>query len=200
LHGVLGSLGSAANQFYNPYGLHGDSNTGMLYIADHTNDRITSYQFTTGSSSIVAGGNGPGLTTTQLWYPHAIFFDAISNSLLIANANGNNIVRWTLSANEWTLVVGHMDGSSGNTSTTLNYPSDVMLDPMGNIYVSDRYSHRIQWFMNGESNGRTIAGVVENKGNNSTLLNGPSSIALDGQLNLYVVDLNNHRIQKFLRY
>ena len=200
LHSVLGSFGSAIDQLYYPYSLQGDSNTGMLYITDHTNYRITCYQFTNGSMSIVAGGNGPGLNTTQLWNPHAVFFDAVSNNLFIANAQANNIVRWTLGANEWTLVVGYMNGSSGNTSTTFNYQSDVMLDPMGNVYVSDRRNHRIQCFMNGESNGRTIAGVVENMGNDSTLLNGPSSIALDGQLNLYVVDQNNHRIQKFLRY
>jgi hypothetical protein len=51
--------------------------------------------------------------------------------------------------------------------------------------------------MNGQSDGITIAGV---SGSNSTMLNSPFSIALDNQLNLYVADTNNQRIQKFLRY
>jgi len=37
-------------------------------------------------------------------------------------------------------------------------------------------------------------------GNNASLFNYPISIAFDNQLNLYVSDYENHRIQKFLRY
>lgn len=150
--------------------------------------------------NVVAGGNGPGLNTSQFWYPHAFFYDDFSNSFLIANAKANNVVRWKLGAVNWTLIAGDMNGSAGNTSTLLNFPSDVTIDPMGNVYVVDRYSHRVQLYLNGQSNGSTIAGVGTVSGNNSTLLNGPTSLALDGQLNLYVVDQNNHRVQKFSRY
>jgi hypothetical protein len=77
---------------------------------------------------------------------------------------------------------------------------DLTLDPMGNLYVADRDNYRIQFFFAGQSNGITIAGMTEISGNSSTLLNSPKSIALDNQLNLYVSDSNNHRIQMFQRY
>ena len=51
-----------------------------------------------------------------------------------------------------------------------------------------------------QSTGVTIAGMTGVAGNSSTLLNSPYSVALDSQLNLYVSDTNNHRVQKFFRY
>ena len=74
------------------------------------------------------------------------------------------------------------------------------IDPMGNLYVADRNNHRIQFFLNGQLNGTTIAGITSTSGNNSTTLSQPRSVKLDSQLNLYVADASNHRIQKFLRY
>ena len=100
----------------------------------------------------------------------------------------------------WTSVAGDAQGISGNDSNLFNGPMDLTLDPMGNLYVADRRNHRIQLFLTGQSSGVTIAGVVDYAGNASNLLNQPYSLTLDNQLNLYVADSLNHRIQKFLRY
>jgi hypothetical protein len=158
------------------------------------------YLLNNSSRTVVAGGNGNGINSTKLSVPYAAFYDSSSNSLLIANFGGNNIVRWVLGASNWTLVVGSQSGTAGKTSTLLDGPTDVMLDPMGNMYVADRTNHRIQFFLKGQSNGKTIAGITGKSGNNSTMLHYPNSVALDNQLNLYVADYYNHRIQKFLRY
>jgi hypothetical protein len=71
---------------------------------------------------------------------------------------------------------------------------------MGNMYVADGFNYRIQFYYAGQSNGTTIAGITGVTGNNTTTLSTPLSVALDSQLNLYVVDTYNHRVQKFLRY
>jgi DNA-binding beta-propeller fold protein YncE len=71
---------------------------------------------------------------------------------------------------------------------------------MGNVYVADTMNHRIQFISSGQLDGVTIAGMTASSGNSSTLLNSPYSLALDNQLNLYVSDSNNHRIQKFFHY
>jgi len=75
-----------------------------------------------------------------------------------------------------------------------------MLDPMGNMYVADQYNQRIQFFYSGQSDGVTIAGITSVASTNSNTLNSPTSLTLDNQLNLYVADTYNHRIQKFVRY
>lgn len=71
---------------------------------------------------------------------------------------------------------------------------------MGNVYVADALNHRIQFFPFNQVNGSTIAGISSLIGTNATLVNTPYSLALDSQLNLYVADTYNHRIQKFYRY
>jgi hypothetical protein len=93
-----------------------------------------------------------------------------------------------------------MNGTPGSGSTALYNPWDVILDSMRNIYVDDRYNERIQFFLAGQNNGTTIAGVCCGYGTGATYLKAPLSVALDSQLNLYVADSDNDRIQKFVRY
>lgn len=159
-----------------------------------------SYTLSTTVGTLVAGGNGAGNSNMQLNDPRGLYFDSPTNSLIIANRGTNNVIRWVIGASNWTLVAGNIDGSIGNDSIGFNNPWDVTLDPMGNIYVADRYNHRIQFFQAGQTNGTTIAGVTGLSGTSSTRLNEPLSIALDSQLNLYVADTQNNRIQKFTRY
>lgn len=153
------------------------------------------------SSGVVFSGlSGAGTGVTQLLGPYRIYFDSLSSSIIIANMLANNIVQVTENATSWTLLAGNFDGSLGNNSTSLYRPADVTFDPMGNMYVADRNNHRIQLFLNGQTEGITIAGITGVSGSNATLLNEPRSVKLDSQLNLYVTDSLNHRIQKFLRY
>ena len=132
--------------------------------------------------------------------PFAIYLDLTSNSLIIANRGVNNIVKWVLGASTWTLLVGSGSGSSGSSSTLLNGPCGVILDPLGNIYVADTSNHRIQFFRKGQTNGTTVAGVTGVSGSTDLLLSGPYAIRLDIDNSLYVADTNNQRIQKFTSY
>ncbi|CAF3785209.1 unnamed protein product [Rotaria sp. Silwood1] len=156
-------------------------------------------QYLSGASSgtVIAGGNGPGTGSTQLNGPFGIYFDSVSNSLVIANRGANNIVRWVIGASTWTLLAGNSGGLSGSSSTLLNGPCSVTLDSMGNMYVADTFNHRIQLFLVGQQNGTTIAGSAGISGNSSSLLNTPYALKLDDQYNLYIADTYNHRVQKF---
>ncbi|CAF1192488.1 unnamed protein product [Adineta steineri] len=195
--GITGTPGSTNNTFYGPCGIARDSSTGTLYIADTYNHRIMQYLLSASSGTVAAGGNGAGSGITQLAYPYGFTFDSSSNSLLIANAQTNNIVRWVLGASNWTLVIGSPTGSSGNTSTLLSHPIGITLDPMGNIYVADSQNHRIQFFFAGQSNGTTIAGVTGSPGTSQSQLNTPCWVIVDNQLNLYISDFSNNRVQFF---
>ena len=152
------------------------------------------------NGTVAFGNQNAGLNRTQMYNPVGIYLDYLSNSLLIANHGVNNVVRWIRSEHEWILMAGNINGVGGSTSTTLRAMTDMILDPMGNMYVADRNNHRIQLFMPGEYVGKTIAGVTGVFGTNASLFNNPWCVKLDNQLNLYIADANNHRIQKFLRY
>jgi DNA-binding beta-propeller fold protein YncE len=191
--------GSTNSQLNMPRDAALDPNTRTLYISDCWNHRVMRYLPNASSGTVVAGGNGLGTSINQLNYPFGIHFDVTTNSLIIANYNSNNIVRWVLGDTSWTLVAGSSTGTSGNSSMLLNHPLDVVVDSMSNVYVADTDNHRIQFFRAGSLNGTTIAGIMGNPGASSTYLFKPSSLALDAQLNVYVADTFNMRIQKFLR-
>jgi sugar lactone lactonase YvrE len=175
-------------------GISLDSNSGTLYIVDSTNNRVM-----TSLGTLAAGGNGGGHTSTQLLSPRGVHFDSASNSLIIANYGAHNVVRWVLGATNWTLLAGSAIGIPGTSSTDLNYPTDVTLDSYGNLYVADTYNSRIQFYQPGQSNDTTIAGITSTLGSTATLLHYPYSMRLDAQLNLYVLDTYNQRVQKFAR-
>ena len=197
---TLGVRGTALNQLNAPYGIALNENSGTIYISEWGGHRIIQYLLGASSGNVVAGGNGAGMGSTQLNGPLGIYLDLTSNSLIIANREANNIVKWVLGASIWTLLVGSGSGSSGSSSTLLNGPCGVILDPLGNIYVADTANSRIQFFLAGQTNGTTIAGVTGVSGSTDLLLSGPYAVTLDSDNNLYVADTSNHRIQKFPSY
>jgi len=158
------------------------------------------YYIGNSSGVVVAGGQGFGLNPTQLCYPVNVYLDSPSNSLFIVNYYCNTIVRWILGDNSWTLVAGNVNGINGDTSVLLSGPSTVILDPLGNVYVSDSSNNRVQSFLLNQINGSTLAGITGINGSANNLLDYPLGITFDAQLNLYVADSGNQRVQKFSRY
>lgn len=197
---LIGINGSANNQLNFPQDVTFDTVSGTLYVSDSGNHRIMCYPANASSGIVVAGGNGPGTSNTQLNNPIGIYLDLTSNSLFIVNYQSNNVVRWILGGNSWTLVVGDINGASGSSSSLLYHPYDVTLDYLGDVYVADAGNHRIQFYLAGSLNGTTIAGITGLGGGESNLLNSPRSVALDSSMNLYVSDCLNHRVQKFAFY
>ena len=193
-------MGNGNNQFSFPYNIVRDKQSGTLYVSDHGNDRVMRYIEGSNTGVLVAGGNGTGNNINQLNHPMGIYFESLSNSLIIANTYANNIVRWRIGDSNWTLFAGNLNASSGNLPPSLSNPFAFTIDPIGNMYVADSSNHRIQFFSLGQAEGRTIAGITGVQGSSSTLLRSPFAITLDNQLNLYIGDTGGHRVQKFLRY
>ena len=196
----VGPISNSSNALNRTYGIARDPSSNIIYVSDYWNHRIMSYPPGATSGTLVIGGLGVGYNNTQLNYPVGLFFDVPSNSLIIANHVASNIVQYVLGDTSWTLLAGSSTGATGTASTVFLAPVNMVLDPMGNLYVSDRNNHRVQFFQAGQIDATTIAGVTNTSGSTATLLNWPSSLAVDNQLNLYVADTNNQRIQKFLRY
>ena len=200
IHLTAGTYGTALNQLKYPYGIALDPIKNGIYVADNDNHRVMYFPVGVRNDTIVAGNNTAGVTPTQLNKPRGVYFDSISNSIIIINEFASNIVRQPIGASNWTLVAGSLDGVASSASNRFSYPADVLLDPMNNLYVTDSWNYRVQFFLNGKINGTTIAGFTGVNGSNASLLSVPNGLALDSQLNLYVCDFYNHRIQKFLRY
>jgi sugar lactone lactonase YvrE len=185
-------------QLRNPHAVAWDINTNILYVSDTGNHRVMKYLPNSTVGVMVAGTGTAGLATTELKFPRGLIYDAMTNSLVIANSGAHNIVRWALGSQDWTLLAGSINGTSGSTTALLNGPTDIVFDRMGYMYVADENNHRVQSFAPGQLTGTTIAGVTRVPGTSATQLNGGTSVAMDSQCHLYVTDYQNARVQKFV--
>ena len=81
---------------------------------------------------------------------------------------------------------------TGSKTNPLSLPSDVSVDPGGNIYIVDSGNHRIAVF---DNDGERIS-TVSKYGKKLNELSNPVGIDVD-ENNIYVADKDNHRIQIF---
>lgn len=139
-----GSLAPTA-QLNNPWGMAKDA-AGNIYFADRSNNRVRKIN-TSGIISTVAGGGISGLgdgglaIVAKLSQPSGVAVDAAGN-IYIADA-GNNRVRKVNTSGIISTIAGNGSGSgsyfSGAVATAVSVgnPSDVKVDPAGNVYVSN---------------------------------------------------------------
>ena len=87
-------------------------------------------------------------------------------------------------------------------SANLNYPTDVAVDSVGNIYIADTNNHRIRKIDISTNIITTVAGngtaAYSGDGGLATLasLNSPYGVAVDAAGNIYIADTYNNRIRK----
>ncbi|WP_165372120.1 FG-GAP-like repeat-containing protein [Emticicia agri] len=131
---------------------------------------------------VVAGGNGEGSASNQLYIPSGIFVDN-QKKVYVADAGNSRIQKWAYGA-----TTGQTHLSSGVTG--------IFIDSLGNTYVADRYNHRVQKWTPGASVGVTVAGG-NGQGTAANQLTYPQSVYVDKTGNVFVNDRGNARIQKW---
>jgi uncharacterized protein (TIGR03437 family) len=183
---------------------------GDLYIADSANNRLRRIN-ATGSIATIAGtgmagssgDNGAGVTA-QLSFPRDVAVD-VNGNIYIADTNNMRVRRVTpqgiISTVAGTGAFGFQGDEGPAASAALAAPRGVAVDAVGTLYIADTLNHRIRKVT---SDGRitTLAGgnTPGFAGDSGTgqfaRLNTPSSVAVDGQGNVYVADTGNHRIRR----
>ncbi|CAF3322010.1 unnamed protein product [Rotaria socialis] len=115
-----------------------------VYVSDYHNHRVMKWNKGATEGIVVAGGQGRGNALTQLYRPQAIFVDTLG-TLYVADSGNHRVMRWTQGdKKQGTVVVGgHGQGAGENQ---FNYPWGLSFDRHGNLYVADRYNHRVQRF------------------------------------------------------
>ena len=208
--GYSGDGGAATSASLDwPYSVALDA-FGNLFIADTWNNRIRKVD-TGGIVTTVAGngtagysGDGGAATGAELNWPGAVGLDAVGN-LYIAD-QGNNRIRKVDTNGIITTVAGNgTNGYSGDggeaTNASLNGPSGLGSDAIGNLYIADLGNSRIRQV---DPNGiiTTVAGngiaAFSGDGGAGTnaSLNNPLGVALDAAGDLYIADQVNQRIRK----
>jgi sugar lactone lactonase YvrE len=191
--------GSTLDKLGASYALYVDT-ANNVYVSDGSNGRVVKWSLGASSGILVAGNGSSGYTSSQLNFPLGIIVASQSNTIYIADYGVQTVVTWPSGMTVGTIVAG-LNSTLGNIPSLLDRPWGIISDIYGNLYVGDSANHRIQQFCaigSSFSSGTTIAGIgvaqLSSRG-----LNLPTSIAFDSQMNLYVTDYYNHRVQKFVR-
>jgi sugar lactone lactonase YvrE len=196
-----------------PGGLGLDA-SGNVYIADSgdnkvrvvntqaSNITIDQVQICSLCIAIVAGtgdqgfggDNGPS-TSANLDNPQSVYIDSSGNQFV--SDTGNQRVRQIINSTGVisTVVGGGLgDGNAGNA--ILAAPNDIVKDPSGNLFIADQANNRIRKVDTSLSvttiAGNGSAGPGGDGSNPSNAqFNGPSSVALDQNGNVFIADSNN---------
>ncbi len=182
--------------------------SGNVYVADWANHRILKYT-SSGSMSVFAGDGTSGLvnangTSARFSNPLGLAIDA-SGNLYVSEAGNNTIRKITPSGNVSTLAGG---GTSGNqsgdldgtgTAALFSNPAGLSIDASNNIYVCDRYNHKIKK-ISPTGVVTTIAGSTagnQDGTGNSAKMERPSAIIFDAASgDFYFGDFWNCKLRK----
>jgi hypothetical protein len=133
-----------------------------------------------GTACQITGDGGPALSAS-LCVPAGVFVDA-SGDIFIADTNNFAIRKIAASSSSITTVAGTLGtgGYSPNgtaaTSALLNYPSNMLVDGSGDIFIADTDNFVIR-----EVTGGNIQTTI---GNNTQAYSGDGGSALDAELNV----------------
>lgn len=208
--GSADDIGNNAS-FNHPSGVAVDAG-GQVYVADTANNVIRAIT-PAGSVSTLAGmagsfgtNDGTG-NAARFSAPQGIAADTNGN-VYVADT-GNGTIRKIAPGGMVTTIAG-LGGKSGsvdgsNSVARFSSPTGVAVDNAGTLYVADRGNNMIRKVSNQGADWVTVtlAGVTGkgNQGNTDGVgtnarFNGPISIAVDSQNNLYVAESVNHVIRK----
>ena len=183
---------------------------GNLYLSDTDHNRVRKIDptgiITTVAGTGIAGfgGDGGPATAAQLNLPYGLAVDAGGN-LYIADLDNNRVRRVSPSGLIDTYVGRGGQGSSGDggpaTSAQLLSPRNVLVDPAGNLYVSEFAAHRVRKVTpNGIISTVAGTGIAGFRGDGgpatAAQLAFPAGLAMDRAGSLYVADSQNQRIRQ----
>ncbi|CAF1488577.1 unnamed protein product, partial [Rotaria sp. Silwood1] len=129
----------------------------------------------------VAGGNGEGSKTNQLYCPWGLYVDD-DQTIYIADHWNHRIVEWKSGATNGKVVAG------GNGAHQLNRPCDVIIDKESDsLIISDRWNNRVvRWPRGNGIRGETIISNISCFG-----------LTMDDNGFLYVVDIVIHEVRRY---
>jgi DNA-binding beta-propeller fold protein YncE len=179
-------------------------------IADSENHVIRRVDRVTGIISTIAGAGAVGAESQMAELrqekdafqpmgedPLAEISPAMQNYGQSADLSGT--VRYVING---TISRDRFSGDGGPaTEARLNFPTAVVVDGQGNLYIADTMNHRVRVVDADTGMMTTLAGIGQPRysGDGGPAvqagLNEPAALALDGRGTLYVADQSNNRVR-----
>ena len=183
-----------------------------MYIGDSNNYRVRKVTSSTNVVTTLAGtgtykysGDGGQATSASICGCTGINLDSDGN--IYFNDGCNAIRKITVSTGIISTVAGNTSfGYNGDnmqaTAATLYNPHDVVLDSYGNLYITDRYNHRVRKVDVSTGVISTVvgSGTASSTGDGSAAtvatVNGPCYSRFDSSGNSYIVECEGNRVRK----
>jgi len=169
--------------------------SGNVYFTATKENKF--YKDTTDGDTITSFGSN-GLGNGQFSGPTSIAVDG-SNNIYVFDTNNHRIQKFVFatdasgSSSSGSIKFITKWGSQGTSDGQFIRQGGLAVDSVGNVYVADMASHRIQKF---DSNGKFITKWGENGIEGAKLLS-PYGLAVDSSGNVYVADMASHKIKVF---
>ena len=209
--GYGGDNGPAtAAELWDPAGIAVDA-AGDLFIADYNNARIREVDLSTDVITTFAGGGGLGLgdnapaTAAKLYYPSAVTLDTAGN-LFIADYGNDRIREVNHASGAITTVAGNGTGGFAGdnglaTAAELAIPAGVAVDSAGDLFIADLGDNRVREVNHATGAVTTVAGggshgLGDNGPATAAELEGPFSVAVDSDGDLFIADSGDNRIRE----
>ena len=212
--GYSGDGGPATSaELNNPTGIAVDP-TGVLYIADSSNNRIRAVQngviFTAVGNGTAgyAGDSGPA-GFAELFYPYGVALDSSGNLYIADTLNARvrmvtppypgGLANGTITTIAGTGVAGYSGDGGVATSAQLYHPNGVAVDASGIVYIADTLNCVIRLVYNGNIITFAGTGTYGDTGDGgpatSAQLSFPYGVAVDANENVYIADASNEKIR-----
>lgn len=173
---------NAAKRFGSAVGIAYDtSGDGRLFVADAADKRV--YVFAAGGKTPAGSFGGEFFVR-----PCGLAYDAARQRLLVVDAGAHQLLALTPDGR----LIGRV-GARGVGPGEFNYPTNVAVDSVGRVYVSDSLNFRVQQF---DADLRPLR-VIGRKGDMPGYFSQPKGVAVDVDDHLYVVDANFESVQIF---
>jgi len=182
-----GGNGSTPDKLKDPTGVYVD-NSGNVYVADASNNRIQKWSRKATSGVTVAGGNTAGSNSNQFNTPSSVSFDK-SGNMYVSDILNNRIQKFTPPFSSSS--IGQTLPISG-----LGFPSGIFIDKNDSLFIADRNRQRILKYSIAKSTVSLVCGVPLVLGNSADKFENPLSVWVrEGAI--YVADYFNSRVQKW---
>jgi sugar lactone lactonase YvrE len=189
---VFGTRGSGNGQLIEPTSI-ATGPGGNVWVTDWGNNKVVEFK---PSGELIRQFGTEGAGAGQFKRPDGIVLDGESN-VWVGDQNNNRVQEF----NEKGEYLGQFGtAGSGAGQFSFGYPMGIGVDSKGALWVSDTGHNRLQKWNPGKSTPSSTPTYISSFGSAGTG-NGqfahPAGNAVDSKGNLWVVDENNKRVEKF---
>jgi len=172
---------SGPGKLVKPTGIAVESD-GRVFVADSTLRRVLAYD-PSGSLSMAIGQEA------EFENPTGLAVDQASHRLYVVDTARHTVRCYSTVDGAFVRTIG----SRGTEPGAFNFPTNLFVDRLGRLYVTDTMNFRLQVF---DRDGRFVS-TFGTQGDTPGTLNRPKGIGVDSEGHIYVVDTSFNNFQIF---